>query len=209
MKNLLFVPLILAIILLSGCIGEKTTITETEYVCHDGSVVSNPVMCPEAAPEKVIVTRYVCPDDSVVENPDDCPEKETETVTVTKYVCPDGKVVDSPDGCLTTTTELGTTTTIKITSTQKATTTTVAELGTTNTSTSTTTTTISEITDSCIELGCPSGTKFVGSKDSDKYHYCNCRYAKRIKPENLLCFSDEKDAQAKGYVPCGVCKPPE
>ncbi len=251
MRNLFILSLIL-IVLFSGCIGERTTITETKYVCNDGSVVSNPVMCPRTGSEKVIVMRYVCPDGKVVDSPDMC-SKTAELGTTT--TC---RQVDHQYGVFryaqypllnsgrtgiqaelgTTTTfrkvdhqygvfryaqypllnssregipvELGTTTTIRGESTQKATTTTVAELGTTTTSsTSTTSTIISEITRSCVELGCPMGTKFVGSKNSDKYHYCTCRYAKRIKPENLLCFSDEKDAQGQGYSPCGVCKPPE
>jgi len=92
-------------------------------------------------------------------------------------------------------------------------TTTLEELGTTSTVEETTTTSsststvIQAETNSCIGLGCPSGTSFVGSSGSDKYHYCDCRYAKSIKPENLVCFSDEEDAQEQGYSPCGVCKP--
>lgn len=50
--------------------------------------------------------------------------------------------------------------------------------------------------------------KYVGSSRSDKYHYPSCRYAASILPEHLVRFIDEQDAQAKGYVPCGVCKPP-
>ncbi len=50
--------------------------------------------------------------------------------------------------------------------------------------------------------------KYVGSKNSNKYHYPTCRYAQKIKPENLVTFNSAKDAQAAGYVPCKVCKPP-
>jgi hypothetical protein len=39
----------------------------------------------------------------------------------------------------------------------------------------------------------------VGSKNSNKYHLPTCQYAKRIKPENTVCFSDENDAKLKGY----------
>lgn len=46
---------------------------------------------------------------------------------------------------------------------------------------------------------------FVGSKNSNKYHLPDCRYAKRIKPENIICFSDEKDAKSKGYIPARCC----
>lgn len=41
---------------------------------------------------------------------------------------------------------------------------------------------------------------FVGSKNSNKYHLPTCRFAKLIKPENVVCFSSAEDATAKGYV---------
>ena len=50
--------------------------------------------------------------------------------------------------------------------------------------------------------------KFVGSIKSDKYHYQDCRWAKKISPENEVWFSGSEDARGKGYVPCGVCHPP-
>lgn len=46
---------------------------------------------------------------------------------------------------------------------------------------------------------------FVGSKNSNKYHFPDCSYAKRIKPENIVCFSSEEEAKNKGYVPAGCC----
>lgn len=49
--------------------------------------------------------------------------------------------------------------------------------------------------------------KYVGSIKSDKYHYPSCRYAQQIAPGNLRWFHDAAEAQAAGYVPCGVCKP--
>ena len=50
--------------------------------------------------------------------------------------------------------------------------------------------------------------KYVGSKKSDKYHYPSCRWAKKIKPYNLVTVQSAKEAQKAGYVPCKVCKPP-
>ena len=41
---------------------------------------------------------------------------------------------------------------------------------------------------------------FVGSRNSDKYHHPTCSFAKRIKPENRVCFSSEEDAKSKGYT---------
>ena len=34
---------------------------------------------------------------------------------------------------------------------------------------------------------------YVASKNSDVYHTPGCRYAKRIKPENLICFHFEEE----------------
>jgi len=39
---------------------------------------------------------------------------------------------------------------------------------------------------------------FVGSKNSDKFYVPTCSWAKRIKPENLVCYQDEQTALAKG-----------
>jgi len=46
---------------------------------------------------------------------------------------------------------------------------------------------------------------FVGSRNSNKYHLPSCRYAKTIKPENLVCFSSKEDAQKRGYQPDANC----
>ena len=50
-------------------------------------------------------------------------------------------------------------------------------------------------------------SKYVGSLKSDKYHYRGCRYAESILPANLVGFADQAEANAAGYLPCGVCKP--
>lgn len=41
---------------------------------------------------------------------------------------------------------------------------------------------------------------FVGSKNSNKFHKPDCRWAKNIKPENLVCFKSEEEAKSRGYV---------
>lgn len=61
----------------------------------------------------------------------------------------------------------------------------------------------------CEDLGCPAGTQFVGSKNSNKYHYCDCRWVKMIKPDNLVCFKNVEEAKEKCYIPCKTCEPPE
>lgn len=49
------------------------------------------------------------------------------------------------------------------------------------------------------------GCVFVGSKNSNKYHLPTCRWAKNIKPENLVCFGSVEDAVAKNYQPDKTC----
>jgi hypothetical protein len=49
---------------------------------------------------------------------------------------------------------------------------------------------------------------FVGSVKSNKYHYPDCVWAKKILPENEIRFTSSQDARAHGYVPCKVCNPP-
>jgi methylphosphotriester-DNA--protein-cysteine methyltransferase len=50
--------------------------------------------------------------------------------------------------------------------------------------------------------------KYVGSRNSDKYHYPDCKWAKKISAKNLLTFESAQEASKTGYVPCKVCKPP-
>lgn len=50
---------------------------------------------------------------------------------------------------------------------------------------------------------------FVGSRESDVYHYSNCRYVNMINAENIIWFTSAEDARAHGYRPCRVCRPPE
>jgi len=67
------------------------------------------------------------------------------------------------------------------------------------------TTTSLKIQDPCVKLGCSEGTKYVGSKKSNRYHLCTCKWARRISKKNLICFRNEDEAIRKGYVPCKVC----
>lgn len=50
--------------------------------------------------------------------------------------------------------------------------------------------------------------KYLGSKSSNKYHYPDCKWAKKISPKNLVTFMTAEEAVKAGYVPCKVCKPP-
>lgn len=48
---------------------------------------------------------------------------------------------------------------------------------------------------------------YVGSLESDKYHYPSCRYAKNIAEYNEIWFDTADEAKSLGFTPCGVCKP--
>jgi len=45
--------------------------------------------------------------------------------------------------------------------------------------------------------------RFVGSSNSDKYHWPECPWGKKISEENQVWFSSEQEAQAAGYIRCG------
>ncbi|MFH2012328.1 MAG: Ada metal-binding domain-containing protein [Pseudomonadota bacterium] len=61
---------------------------------------------------------------------------------------------------------------------------------------------------SVICLAIAADYKYVSSAKSKKYHYLNCRWAQKIKPEELVTFKSAKEALSAGYEPCKVCKPP-
>ena len=49
---------------------------------------------------------------------------------------------------------------------------------------------------------------YVGSKNSNIYHYPSCEWAKKISSQNEIWFDSVTDAKAHGYRACKVCKPP-
>ena len=49
--------------------------------------------------------------------------------------------------------------------------------------------------------------KYVGSAESDKYHYSKCRHAQRILIRNAIWWNSASAAQSSGYSPCGTCNP--
>jgi len=54
--------------------------------------------------------------------------------------------------------------------------------------------------------GCEDNKKdclYVGSKNSKTYHKPNCKWAKKIKPENLICYKSE--SEIKDLKPCNTC----
>ncbi len=51
--------------------------------------------------------------------------------------------------------------------------------------------------------------KYIGSKLSNKYHLPSCSWAVKITSDNAIWFYSVADAKVQGYIPCGVCQPPE
>ena len=217
--------LALALILLFSCClsGEPETIIQEKYlyVCSQGDIVSEAGLCEKLKPEKIEVYRFVCFDGEIVDDSRECqsPEdletttsffpEETSTraaTTSTSFRQQKKKATTTSQEEETTTTEASTSSTVTSFTLPEATTSTLEETSTTAVSQSTTSTTL-YLGDGCVLLGCLEDTSFVGSESSDKYHLCSCRYAKKIKPENIICFKDKKEAEDAGYVPCGVCKP--
>jgi hypothetical protein len=47
---------------------------------------------------------------------------------------------------------------------------------------------------------------YVGSKNSDHYHYRWCSGANRIKADNKVYFSSPQQAREAGYEPAGNCQ---
>lgn len=50
-----------------------------------------------------------------------------------------------------------------------------------------------------------SGGRMLGTVNSDKYHYYDCRAAKTIPPENCVWYNSEDEAKADGRSRCGIC----
>jgi len=53
-----------------------------------------------------------------------------------------------------------------------------------------------------------SGVRYIGSASGDSYCYPTCRHAQRIGDAHRVSFTSEAEAQAAGYRPCNVCRPP-
>lgn len=52
-----------------------------------------------------------------------------------------------------------------------------------------------------------SGTTYVGSVNSNKFHDPSCSAAHRIKDSNLRTFNSRQEALDAGYEPCAKCNP--
>ena len=51
-------------------------------------------------------------------------------------------------------------------------------------------------------------TTYIINTNSGKFHYSGCRAVKEMNESNKMTFEGTRDEViAKGYVPCGICKP--
>ena len=48
---------------------------------------------------------------------------------------------------------------------------------------------------------------FVANKNSDVYHGTECKWAKKIKPGNIIKFTGTREAEAQNFLPCKSCIP--
>jgi flagellar biosynthesis protein FlhF len=50
-------------------------------------------------------------------------------------------------------------------------------------------------------------TYFVANQNSDVYHCSDCKWSKKIKPDNIIKFSSAQEAEVHNFLPCSSCKP--
>ena len=51
------------------------------------------------------------------------------------------------------------------------------------------------------------GEYFVANQNSDVYHRSDCKWSKKIKPDNIITFSSIQAAEAQNFLACSSCKP--
>jgi flagellar biosynthesis protein FlhF len=48
---------------------------------------------------------------------------------------------------------------------------------------------------------------YVANKNSDVFHYPDCKWTHKIKPQNMITFSSVQEAKSQHFVPCRDCQP--
>lgn len=59
---------------------------------------------------------------------------------------------------------------------------------------------LDKVKEECVRLGCEEGSVYIGSKNSDKFYMCDCRWAETISSENIVCFKTAQEALDEGRV---------
>jgi len=50
-------------------------------------------------------------------------------------------------------------------------------------------------------------TVFVANQNSDVYHRSDCKWSKKIKPDNIIKFYSVQEAESRNFLACSSCKP--
>jgi len=53
---------------------------------------------------------------------------------------------------------------------------------------------LEKIKQECVKLGCDEGSVYIGSKNSDKFYKCDCRWTETISSKNIICFKTAQEA---------------
>lgn len=48
---------------------------------------------------------------------------------------------------------------------------------------------------------------YVANKNSDVFHYSDCKWTHKIKPKNMITFPSVQEATSQHFVPCRDCQP--
>jgi len=48
---------------------------------------------------------------------------------------------------------------------------------------------------------------YAANKNSDVFHYPDCKWTHKIKPQNMITFSSVEEAKSQHFVPCRDCQP--
>jgi len=48
---------------------------------------------------------------------------------------------------------------------------------------------------------------YVANRNSDVFHESQCKWTRKIKPENMVEFATIEEAESQQYMPCRTCRP--
>ncbi|UCF94368.1 MAG: flagellar biosynthesis protein FlhF [Desulfobacterales bacterium] len=48
---------------------------------------------------------------------------------------------------------------------------------------------------------------YIANRNSDVYHFRDCKWCRKIKPENIITFASQQEAESQNFMPCRNCNP--
>jgi len=129
----------------------------------------------------------------------------TQTAVVERYVCADGWVVDNTSKCVGRTPECPACETAECPECRCPQCESDVKLEYKAEARQAPSTTLPPGTDPCVRLGCPPGAKYAASRNSGKYHLCECEWASKISEKNLLCYKNMEEAESDNKTACKIC----